>query len=364
MTLSDIRRSQISNIIWITIAWTLFSLSRFVNVYTSILEMGFDSEQMDIPALLLTNILRGLLAGIIGGSIIIFVWEKWLRTKPYGWTLKSLVFSYVAVFFLISIPMSAFYQSTILNKSIMDGAVWGLAFSQQFSLTALFHLVSWLVIVLLTVIALQVNDKYGPGIFRKFLLGRYFSPRKEERIFMFLDLRSSTSIAEKLGEERYFSFLKDVFKYSTPSILKYGGEIYQYVGDEIVISWELDSGRQNANCIQCFFDIQASLNEEKSHFTNYYQTYPEFKAGIHCGYVMAGEIGIVKREIAFSGDVLNTTARIQSKCNEQGVNLLLSKSIIDLIDLDDALSAKEIGQMELRGKKELVTLYAVTPAIE
>ena len=127
----------------------------------------------------------------------------------------------------------------------------------------------------LTVIALLVNDKYGPGVFRKFILGRYFNPRREERIFMFLDLRSSTTIAEDLGEEKYFSFLKEVFRVATPAILSNQGEIYQYVGDEIVISWELEKGRTNAHCIHCFFDIQQALNENKEHFLNDYGQHPE-----------------------------------------------------------------------------------------
>ena len=45
-------------------------------------------------------------------------------------------------------------------------------------------------------VLLLVNDKYGPGVFRDFLLGRYFQPKREERIFMFLDIKSSTTIAE------------------------------------------------------------------------------------------------------------------------------------------------------------------------
>lgn len=79
---------------------------------------------------------------------------------------------------------------------------------------------------MITLIILQVNDKYEPGVFSSFLLGQYFQLKREERIFMFLDLRSSTTIAEKLGEIRYFNFIKDVFRDVTPSIINSKGEIY------------------------------------------------------------------------------------------------------------------------------------------
>jgi len=216
-------------------------------------------------------------------------------------------------------------------------------------------------VVLGTLIVLQVNDKYGPGVFRDFLLGKYFHPKREERIFMFMDLRSSTTIAEKLGEQRYFKFLKDIFQHSTASILDAKGEIYQYVGDEIIISWKMHEGVDNANCLNCFFEIQEALRLKTSYYKETYDgIVPEFKAGLHYGYVMAGEIGVVKRDIVFSGDVLNTAARIQQKCNELGVNILLSNYLLDKLSLQpDSFAPRKMGDMELRGKKQKVMLYTI-----
>jgi len=191
-------------------------------------------------------------------------------------------------------------------------------------------------------------------------LGRYFHPRREERIFMFLDLRSSTSIAEKLGEEQYFNFLKEVFEHATPGILNTKGQVYQYVGDEIVISWKTDRGKENANCIQCFFNIQGALMNKADYYKEKYGVVPEFKAGLHYGDVMAGEIGVVKREIAYSGDVLNTTARIQSKCNELGVNILLSKFLVNRLNLlPGSFEPRLIGDIALRGKEQSLELFTV-----
>ena len=356
MKWTDRTRSQIIKIAWITFAWTLFSLFQYLVSYASFVELGV-VDQVDIITPFETSILTGILAGVLGGSGVVFLWEKWLRTRPYGWTIRSILISYFVIFMLVAIPSNVYYQSNLLGKPILQLEVWSVAFQQLFSPITIIPFVAWLVVVAFTIIALLVNDKYGPGVFQKFLLGRYFNPKREERIFMFLDLRSSTTIAEKMGEEKYFSFLRDVFKYATPAILKYKGEIYQYVGDEIVISWELRNGVKNANCIQCYFEIQQDLNNRKAYFMRRHGAHPEFKAGIHYGYVMAGEIGVVKREIAFSGDVLNTTARIQAKCNELGVDLLASGDVIDLLDL--ANEPKKIGEIKLRGKKELVTLFTV-----
>ncbi len=359
MVISKTTSSQIARVGWITFAWVIFALFQYLVSYGAIVELGVDLEKVDLRTPFVTSIFTGVLAGLLGGSGVVFLWERWLRSKPYGWTIRSILLSYLIIFVVVAIPSTAVYQSGLLNKSMFDRELWSIAFYHLLSPTTLIPLISWLVIVAITIIVLLVNDKYGPGVFVKFLMGRYFNPRREQRIFMFLDLRSSTSIAENLGEEKYFSFLRDVFKYATPAILKYQGEIYQYVGDEIVISWELGAGAKKANCIQCYFEIQQALRDRTDFFLEQYQTQPEFKAGVHYGHVMAGEIGVVKREIAFSGDVLNTTARIQSKCNELGVDLLASENLIGLLNLDEELKPKRIGEIELRGKKERVTLFTV-----
>lgn len=360
MRVSNKLKTRINTIFWITVAWTIVSLFQFLIGYVTILELRLDLGERDPMVSLKTALITGILAGVLGGSGVVFLWEKWLRTKPYGWTLKRILVSYLVIFLMVAIPANLFFQVNTLGLSVLNITAWEAAFNLLFSLAALIPFFYWLLVVIATLIVLLVNDKYGPGVFRKFLMGKYFNAKREERVFMFLDLRSSTTIAEKLGEEKYFSFLKEVFEDATPGILKYKGEIYQYVGDEIVISWNIKSGIENANCIQCYFEIQSLLAHKKQFFIEKYGEVPEFKAGLHYGHVMAGEIGVVKREIAFSGDVLNTTARIQSKCNELGVNILASKFLIEKLGMViESFHPKEIGEMELRGKKELVTLYTL-----
>ncbi len=355
--------SQLIKIFWITVGWTMVALFRFFSVYSTIHAPQFKCELSGLDPILFfkTSLVSGVAAGIIGGSIMVFVWEKWLRTKNYGWALSSIFWTYILLYLIVHLISGLFLHSREFNLSISDPELWQLVISHIVDdPTELENFLFWLLILIGTLVILLVNDKYGPEMFAAFLLGKYFHPRKEERIFMFLDLRASTTIAEKLGETHYFNFLKDVFQHATPSILYSKGEIYQYVGDEIVISWKTHKGTENANCIRCFFNIQHSLNEKASYYQEKYGVVPEFKAGLHYGYVMAGEIGVVKREIAFSGDVLNTTARIQSKCNELGVNILLSKFLLDKLNLQpNAYTPKMMGDIALRGKERSLALFTV-----
>ncbi|HMQ64345.1 MAG TPA: adenylate/guanylate cyclase domain-containing protein [Flavilitoribacter sp.] len=353
-------KSQLRKIFWITVGWTLISLYQYFHVYSVMAYSGISVPGFDPILPLRSSFQVGILGGLMGGSGIVFVWERWLRTRNYGWALMQIFFSYTLVFLAVSIPVVFSYQSALLHLPVTHPEVRQVVADRFLSISQLESYLFWLFVTLGTLIVLLVNDKYGPGVFKDFLLGKYFHPKREERIFMFLDLRSSTTIAERLGEQRYFNFIKDVFRHSTPAIQYSKGEIYQYVGDEIVISWKTGTGTENANCIRCFFEIQRILKEKAGYYQATYEETPEFKAGLHYGYVMAGEIGVVKRDIAFSGDVLNTTARIQAKCNELGVDILFSKFLLDRLALPpNSFSPRKIGDMILRGKKQEVVLYTI-----
>ena len=112
----------------------------------------------------------------------------------------------------------------------------------------------------------QLDRLLGPGVLVRVLLGRYHRPRREPRVFMFLDLKSSTSIAERLTKEAYYSFLNDFFRDISLPVLNAGGEIYQYVGDEVVLTWKQKVGTKDANCLRVFFAIDAAIESRKKHY--------------------------------------------------------------------------------------------------
>ena len=76
---------------------------------------------------------------------------------------------------------------------------------------------------------------------------------------------------------------------------------------------------------------------------------------------MAGEVGVFKKDIIYSGDVLNTTARIQELCNHYGVDILLSKETFDLMSDNKYFKIKSLGSIELRGKKRKIDLNTISP---
>jgi adenylate cyclase len=143
----------------------------------------------------------------------------------------------------------------------------------------------------------------------------------------------------------------------TSPILDCHGEIYQYVGDEVVVSWPSQKGLADNNCLLCFFGIQKALEERRAHYTGEYSLVPSFKAGLHIGEATVGEIGVVKKDIVYSGDVLNTTSRIEGQCNNYNVDILLSSGLLERMRLNGEYEHIALGEIALKGKNEKVVLY-------
>ena len=204
--------------------------------------------------------------------------------------------------------------------------------------------------------------RFGRGVLINLLLGRYAKPREEDRIFMFLDLRSSTAIAEKLGHIVYSSFIRDCFLDLNLILDEYDAEVYQYVGDEAVLSWKYDVGLRRDNCVRLFFDFESRLQRRIDYYSERYGIAPEFKAGLHGGTLVVVEVGSVKKELAYHGDVMNTSARIQDQCNTFGENLLVSETLLRDMKLHQEFVTREIGQLSLRGKSEDQVLFAIREA--
>ena len=176
---------------------------------------------------------------------------------------------------------------------------------------------------------------------------------------MFLDMKSSTAIAEELGHVNYFAFLQEYYDELSDSIINHSGEVYQYIGDEVVVSWTERTGLKDSNCIKCFFAMKEDMSNRSEYYLEKYNAVPDFKAGLHIGKVTTGEIGALKKEIVFSGDVLNVTSRIQGLCKEYQSDLLVSDELINLFDDSLNKNIKSIGTINLKGRSEPMKIYSV-----
>jgi adenylate cyclase len=256
--------------------------------------------------------------------------------------------------------------SVILNfgfqtqSSIFSGEV--LASLENFLSSPVLTLaiVYWSFAVMFGLSILHINDKFGKGVLINLLTGKYNRPRKEVKIFMFLDLIASTTIAEQLGAQRYSSLIRDFFFDLDEVINNTYGSIFQFIGDEVVVIWDVKSGVRDANCVRLFFLAEDKIQSLRDRYKEKFGLCPEFKAGLHYGEVIITEVGGSKQEITYHGDPINTTARIRSACRETKNKLLISKDLLDIMpSANTFFSIQPVGVFKLRGKKTDIQLCGI-----
>ena len=205
----------------------------------------------------------------------------------------------------------------------------------------------------------QINSLHRKGELFNFVTGRYHQPVEADRIFAFVDLKGSTSIAEKLGHYQFGLFLKDYYSDLTEPIRNTKAEIYQYVGDEVILTWPPALGIKDHNAVRCIIDMQKVIEERRDYYTKRYGYIPQFRTGMHSGRVLITWVGEVKKEILYIGDVMNTTARIQEDCKRLKQDFLVSEEIVDGLNSFSEVKIDFQEQTVPRGKEKVIRLYAV-----
>ncbi len=361
MALSLNHKRQIRQVLVFGVIWVLFGLIYILlefgligNLKTN--PMTGNSYSFKESFLIVT--VGSFLTGIFQGAIEVF-WMKKFFEKLVLWKIfvfKSIFYLMLIIAFMSLLTLITY--SILLDRNFFDPEVFNslLEFMSEFSF--------W-TIVIYTGITLdtalfysEIEAFIGKNALLNYL-GKYHSPNQEKRIFMFLDMKSSTSIAERIGHKKYFELLKSYYADMTNAIIETSGEIYQYVGDEIVVTWEEKKGTMNNNCIHCFIKITEAIQKNKMFYLEQFGLVPEFKAGFHIGEVTAGEIGIIKKDIIYTGDVLNTTARIQSECNTYNRRSLVSEELRMKLTEEFNYTFNKIEKIILQGKKEYILLYDV-----
>jgi len=301
------------------------------------------------------DLLQGIFTGMgvslsIAASDVFFLGEWMKRRRFTTAVLLTTIYDLIAITGILILSYSIFGKSHSM----------ALSFGQLLESPEAHNIILFcLVMSFLFSLLVQINGLIGPRIFFSFFTGKYHKPIEEDRIFMFLDLKSSTAIAEKIGHINFHKFMNDFLFTISATIISNKGEIYKYVGDEVIITWKMKEGLKDLHCIRLFFEALDRVKEHRSLFEKEYGVVPEFKAGIHCGKVVSGEMGYIKKEIAFLGDVINTTARIENECNPHQRSLLISGDLLQRITLGREYQYEKIGDINLRGKKKRNELYAI-----
>jgi len=343
-------KSIVFHIIYWVAAFFIYVSFSFLIIYRYDPYLPIDQKPL-LSNYILWGVIAGIFTGLILGSIDTLLPGIIKIKRSFGFIIFIKSVLYISTLFLGIIIVAIIIS--IVNNDHFFSVMGHLSF---------FNIPTYIFFIIASVsenFLSQVNKKFGQGVLLPMFLGKYYHPRVEERVFMFLDLKSSTSYAEKLGHLKYSELIQDCFADLNLLVLKYKGEIYQYVGDEAVITWKMRNGTDTLRYINFFFEFIGLINKKVNYYKDKYGFMPEFKAGMNLGEVTVAEVGDIKREIAFHGDVINTASRIQGMCSVYNKPLVISENLADKIMFSNEFEKEFIGGVALKGKTQKVNLYSI-----
>ena len=297
-------------------------------------------------------------AGLIIGVAFYFLEFRFFKNfsthhRPWSLAIKFVVFSIVIILTaaLLQCAVSLLVRNLELNTSLTSA--WQFIHTDIF-----FSLYVYLILLGITLnFFRELGNRFGHGIIFNYLSGKYREPVEENRVFMFLDLNRSTSIAEKLGHVKYSRFLKKCFNDLSEVLPDYDGEIYQYVGDEAVITWLVDQLTNPLKPVLLYNAFNLKLKENQSEYQEKFGMMPTFKAAINSGFVSVSMVGASRKEMAYHGDVLNTASRILEQCSKLKKRVLITESFSILLKGNYKVTTVYLKDLFLRGKKGKIGVY-------
>ena len=288
-TFTYVSKYRFKLIIYISLLWTIIDVA-----------MVLTRTEPSYYSIISAKVLRAVLVftmSLLINYLLVFKLRRLFRHKSLwlSFLLRSAILLIAA--YVVNFIIHAANIFFILRMDIVEalGKYGQDAFRPQWLTQKMFY---WMILFILTQLIIEVNEKYAPGVFMDILLGKYLQPKIERRIVMFMDLKDSTPIAEKLGHPQYFKFIREFIFHISNALIEHGGSIYQYVGDEVVVSW-IVKGKNTKRCMSALIDARRNLQKKSEDFRRDYGIIPEFRVGIHLGDVTVGEIGVIKKRYCY-----------------------------------------------------------------
>lgn len=299
------------------------------------------------PPQLITGATYGFLMGATIAAVELFVLEdwNWLSRLPFLTNLAVRSAIYAAIIIGIQLLQPGERLAGLPRQGTFEDFWWGFAYSAGISV--------------LINLGFSIANLIGPRALMNFITGRYHTAVEENRFVLFVDIAGSTGLAERLGGVGIHRFLDRTFRLLTQSVVAYRGEVLNYVGDEIIVTWPEAAGAVDCRPLQCFVAMREDLQEAAPQFEREFGAVPQIRGSLHFGPVIVGEIGDVKRAIVFNGDVMNTAARLEELSRKVDGGFLASRAAMTRFTAVPPFPLHDLGTLPIRGRVDGIDVVGI-----
>jgi adenylate cyclase len=300
------------------------------------------------------GIAYALLISVPLAGITLFVLEGPMRMWLGGLSFTANLLVRSAIYAAIIIPVLFFKLGQVLIGQSFGSSM------KDFWIAIVYSVV----FVVMMNLVLGISNIIGRRAFLSFIVGRYHTPVEENRFVLFVDIAGSTGLAERLGGIGIHRLLDRIFRLLTLSVVDYHGEVLNYVGDEVIVTWPERSGAIDCRPLRCFVAMRDELSRTSSQFEREFGAAPRIRGSLHFGPVIVGEIGDIKRAIVFNGDVMNTAARLEELSRNVAGGFLASRAAMQRFNSAPPFAVRDLGQLPIRGRADGIDVVGLdAPAL-
>ena len=330
----------------------LFAIVIVVSVLASVafsLAQGYTSL-----AGIAVGVSYGILLTVPIAGISLFVLQGPMRPWLGGLSFTAGLMVRSAIFAAIILPTLFFQLGSVIAGVRVDPTHKGLGIAIVFAIVS----------VILANLIIGIANIIGPRAFLNFVTGRYHPPIEENRFVLFVDIAGSTGLAESLGGVGIHRLLDRTFRLLTAAVVDYRGEVLNYVGDEVIVTWPEKSGAVDGRPLRCFMAMRDELAQASGQLQREFGVVPRIRGSLHFGPVIIGEIGDVKRAIVFNGDVMNTAARLEELSRNVEGGFLASRVAMERFGSVPPFAVRDLGRLPIRGRADGIDVVGIdVPAL-
>ncbi|HOX91442.1 MAG TPA: adenylate/guanylate cyclase domain-containing protein, partial [Spirochaetales bacterium] len=181
---------------------------------------------------------------------------------------------------------------------------------------------------------------------------------KKEMTIFFSDIRSFTTMSERLTPEESFAFINSYLSRVVPVVNAHNGFVDKYMGDAIMALYAKESGADDA--VASAIEMQKKMVEYNGHRAKVNYKPVAMGIGIHTGTLMLGVVGVAGRmEGTVISDSVNLASRLQSIAKAFNIPLVISESTFMALKDPGKFKYRFIGKVRVKGKSAPVSAFEI-----
>jgi two-component system sensor histidine kinase ChiS len=173
---------------------------------------------------------------------------------------------------------------------------------------------------------------------------------------LFADIRSFTSISERMSPKDNFDFINAYLSRVSPVIRHYHGFIDKYIGDAVMALFPETAD----DAVQAAIEMQTQVSLYNEERQKQGEVPIAIGIGLHTGNLMLGTVGESERmETTVIADAVNLASRLEGLTKVYGADILISQETLYRLENPEDYHYRYLDRVTVKGKSQAVAIFEV-----